>query len=272
VSTVRTVSAWGLAAILVFFLAALLASITATQLTSEDTGKRVLRRSVAVMADIDATLPRIESELHANAAATESPTVQVPSFPILVTLTREEAQALSGNDLRERLLDDSADKLYSDGSAAWSSGDPEATRSIERVSTAGVVDRGLGLVRDKAHTGFLVLTLLLAVIVAGMVIGLVVALPRDARLVVLGGVTLASSLPLLAAAVAMRFAFRTADADGDPFVDGMLSIGADSMWVPIRNFFTIALLGAGLLITGLLLIWWEAKRMPRGGHLADTGY
>lgn len=271
-STVRTASAWGLAAILVFFLAGLLTSITATQLTSEDTGKRVLRRSVAVMADIDATLPRIEAELRANAEGTESPTIQVPNFPILVTLTREEAQALSGNELRQRLLDDSTDRLYSDGSSAWSSGDPDATRSIERVSTAGAVDRGLGLVRDKAHTGFLVLTVLLALIVAGMVVGLVVALPRDARLVVLGGITLASSLPLLAAAVALRFAFRTADADGDPFVDGMLSIGADSMWVPIRNFFTVALLGAGLLITGLLLLWWEAKSLSKGGRLADTGY
>lgn len=270
-STLRTASAWGLAAVLVFFLAAFLIALTASQLTSEDTGKRVLRRSVAVMTDIDATLPKIEADLRANAEVTESPTLQVPDFPILVTLTREEAQTLSGNELRQRLLDDSADRLYDDGSSAWASGDPEAHRSIERVSTAGLVDRGLGMVQDTRHTVLLVLAVLLGVIVLGMVVGLFFALPRDARLVALGGVTLASSLPLLAAAVALRFAFRTAESDGDPFVEGMLAIGSDSMWVPIRNFFTISLLGAGILMTGVLLLWWEARRLSRGGRLADTG-
>jgi hypothetical protein len=271
VSTLRTASAWGLAAVLVFFLTAFLVAVTASQLTSADTGKRVLRRSVAVMTEIDATLPKIEADLHANAEVTESPTLQVPDFPILVTLPREEARTLSGNDLRQRLLNESANRLYDDGSSAWSSGDPEARRSVERVSTAGLVDRGLGTVRDTRHTVFLVLAIALGAIVLGMVVALAFALPRDARLVVLGGVTLASSLPLLAAAVALRFAFRTAEADGDPFVEGMLTIGADSMWVPIRNFFTMALLGAGLLMTGLLLLWWEARRLSRGGRLADTG-
>jgi hypothetical protein len=130
----------------------------------------------------------------------------------------------------------------------------------------------MGFIRDDTHAVFLVLAVLLGVVVAGMVVALVFALPRDARLVALGGVTLASSLPLLAAAVALRFAFRTADADGDPFVDGMLSIGADAMWVPVRNFFTASLLGAGLVIAGLLLLWWEARNLHREGNLADTGY
>lgn len=271
-STLRTASAWGLAAILVFFLAAFLTAVTAAQMTSEDSGKRILRRSVAVMTEIDATLPKIEADLHANAEAVESPTLQVPNFPVLIQLPREEAAALSGNDLRQRLLDESADKLYNDGSSAWSSGDPEAVRSVERASTAGLVDRGLGLIRDSMHTVFLILAVLLGVAVLAMVVALVFALPRDARLVALGGVTLASSMPLLAAAVALRFAFRTADADGDPFVEGMLNIGADAMWAPVRNFVTAALLGAGLLITGLLLLWWEARNLHRGGNLADTGY
>ena len=269
-STLRTASTWGLAAVLVFVFAAFLLTLTAAQLTAEGSGKRVLRRSVAVITDIDNTLPRIETDLHAAAANSDSPTVQVPDFPIAVTLSRDDAQTLSGPALRQRLLDEGADRLYDDGSSAWSSGDPDAARSVPRASAAGAVDRGLGTVRDTTHLAFLILAVFLGLVAAAMAVSLALALPRDARLVTLGGVALAASLPLLAAAVALRFAFRTAGPDSDPFVQGMLDIGADSMWIPVRNCFTAALLGAGVLASGLAVIWWEARRLG-GGRVAESG-
>jgi hypothetical protein len=256
-------------AILVMLLGAFFLSATAAQMTSEENGQRILRRSVAELTDIDGSLTKIEADLHAAAATTEETTVRVPGYPIPIDLPREDALTLSGPALRDRLLDNSANLIYDDGMSVWADGDPEATRNIDRVSPAGAVNRGLGLIRDSYHTVFLVITVLIGLVVLGMLVIAVVFLPRDARLVVLGAVTLVAALPALAVAVGLRFAFRTADADGDAFVDGLLDVGADAMWIPIRNFLTLSLLGSGLLVTGLLFVWWEGKAMDQ--RTAETG-
>lgn len=271
-SALRLASVWAAAGILTVFGGLFLMSLTAMQLTSEGTGERVLRRTTAVLTDIDASLPKIEDDLHTLAEETQGPTVQVPGYPITVTLSREEARTLSGEALRDRLLDRSAALIYDHGMSVWTGADPEARRDVERLSAAGFVDRGMGLVRGSTHTVFVVLTVVLGLLTLALGAGLWAILPRDGRLLAIGGVTMAASLPLLAAAVALRFAFRTGEADGDPFVEALLDIGADSMWVPIRNFFTMSVLGLGLLGAGSALIWWEAKRQSRGGQLADTTY
>ena len=189
-----------------------------------------------------------------------------------MVLSREEAETLAGSELRDRLLNRSAELIYDHGMSVWTGGDPSASRDIERLSAAGLVDRSLGMIRGSTHTAFLVITVVLGIITLALGVLLWAMLPRDGRLLAMGGATLAATLPLLAAAVAFRFAFRTAEADGDPFVEALLDIGADGAWVPIRNFFTITLLGMGLLGTGSALIWWEAKALANEGRLADTGY
>jgi hypothetical protein len=265
VSVLGTASVWVVGAILVVLLSAFFFSVTAAQMTSEGTGERIHRRSVAVLTDIDASLPRIEADLRLAAAeAAEGDTVRVPGFPIPVDLSRDEALTLAGPALRDRLLDESAALIYADGMSVWAGGDPEALQDIERASTVGAVDTGLGLVREEVHTVFLIISVLLGLLLAMMIVILVVFLPREARLIVLGGVTLLAALPALAAAVGLRFAFRTAEADGDLFVDALLDIGSDAMWVPIRNFFTLALLGTGLLVAGMLSLWWESRSTDHG--------
>jgi hypothetical protein len=273
VSALRLASVWAAAAVLVVCGSAFLISLTFMQLTAEDTGERILRRSTASLTDIDASLPKIEDDLHALAEDSSGPTVQVPGYPITVTLSRDEARTIGGEELRDRLLDRSAQLIYDHGMSVWTGSDPDADRNIERLSAAGLVDRGLGLVRGSTHTVFLVLTIVFGLLTLAFGAGLWAILPRDGRLLTIGGVTVAGSLPLLAAAVAMRFAFRTAEADGDPFIEALLDIGADSTWVPIRNFFTLSLLGMGLLGLGSALIWWEARQQSgEEGHLADTSY
>jgi hypothetical protein len=270
VSALRTVSVWAVAAVLTALAVAFFAALAVTQLTAEDTGQRVLRRSVAVTAGIDGSIPKIEADLQAAAEQSDAETVRVPGFPVAVDLPREEALTLKGEKLRERLLDESAAALYEHGTSAWAGNDPDAAQGIERLSAAGLIDRGLGLVTNDVHTGLTIITVLLGVMTLTMTAILIVVLPRDARLVVLGVVTLAAALPSLAAAVGLRFALRTADANADEFVNGMLDIGADSMWVPIRNYLTLTALGVGLLCLGSLLIWWEARTLRGQGRLADS--
>lgn len=269
-SALRMASVWIIAFILAAVLAAFLASVTAMQLTSEDTGARVLRRSVAVATDIDALLPRLQEQLRAQAESSNAETVQVPGFPLPVELTREEALTLEGDELRDRILDKAGDTLYDDGMSAWTATDPDADRSIERLSSAGLLDRGLGLISGDRHTAFMVLAIVLGFIAVSLGVLLALALPWDGRLIALGGIGLLASLPPLAAAVAIRFAFRTAETDGDPFLDGLLDIGADSMWVPIRNFFTLTLLSVVVLLAGSALLWWESKNVRITGQTAHT--
>ncbi len=269
-SALRTASVWVVGAVLTALAVAFFAALAATQLTAEETGQRVLRRSVAVTTDADSSLPQIEAGLHAAAEQSDAETIRVPGFPLPVDIPRDEALNISGPDLRERLLDESATALYEDGTSAWAGNDPDAVQGIERLSAAGLIDRGLGLVTDDVHTIFTVITVLLGIVTLAVTAVLIAVLPRDARLVALGLVTLASALPSLAAAVGLRFAFRTADADADTFVNGMLDIGADSMWVPIRNYLTLTALGAGLLGLGSLLIWWEARTLHQPGRMADS--
>jgi hypothetical protein len=258
-SRVRTASVWLLAILFAASLAAFFASLSAAQLTSEGTGERILRRAVLISTGLDASLPGIEAKVSDEGAAQS--TLQVPDFPIAVQLSQEEAQTLTTAQLREVILGRSAQALYDDGGAAWVSGDPQATRSLQRLSAAGVLNSGLGRIDGSTHSVLLVLTVLLGIITLGLAVALFIAVPWDGRLLVLGGAGLLASLPLLAAAVALRFAFRTAGPDSDPFVNGLFDIGADGMWVPIRNYFTLAVVSLGLLSIGSALLWWEARHV-----------
>lgn len=269
-SVLRTASVWLAALVLAAFLAAFLLTITAVQLTSEDTGQRVLRRSLAATTGIDDVMPRIESDLDRLSESGGGGSVTVPGFPIAVTLTAEEAADLRGAELRDLILDRAAAKLYDEGGSAWASADPEADREIERVSAAGAMDYGLGFVRDSTNTVFLVMAVLLAIIVIGIAGVLLVILPWDMRLLVSGGVALLAGLPLLAGAVALRFVFRTANDDGDPFVQALLDLGVDSMWVPIRNSFVISSFGFMLVLIATALLWWTSRNAPGGRTALDT--
>jgi len=272
VSTFRTASVWLVAIALVLVAASFLLFLTATQLTGKESGEVILRRSVATITDLDQSMPRIEEGLAEATEAADTDTVLIPGFPLAVELTVEEARTLRGAELRDRILDKSAAILYADGPSAWAATDEEAAQDIDRLSAAGFIDLGLGLIQDDIHTGFLVVTVLFGIMTLAMTAILLIVLPREARLLVLSLVVLASSLPSLAAAVGLRFAFRTLETDTDEFVNGMLDIGSDSMSLPIRNFFTLTVLGIALLFIGSLVAWWESKSPRNEGHLADTGY
>lgn len=262
---VRVASQWILALLLVVALTALFVAINAVQLTSSATGQRLLRRAVATLTDIDAALPHIHSDLLEAAAGAPGAMVRVPGFPIPVEMPVAEAATLSQAELRARLLEESARQAYAQGMAVLAAADPEAQdqRSIELISTAGVIDRGLGLITSGNQTRFRI-----AVVVAGglsaALAGLLLAALRSyGRLLASGAIILAACLPALAAAVALRFGFRTAQDGADPFTYSLLELGVDAMWVPIRNYIALAALGAALLALGVVLGWAAARASLR---------
>ncbi len=75
--------------------------------------------------------------------------------------------------------------------------------------------------------------------------------------------TIAAALPSLATAVAVRFGFRTAQEEADPFVSGLLDLGVEAMMVPIRNYLALTVLGFTVLLLTLVFIW-ASSRQPTG--------
>ncbi len=262
-SFVRVASQWLVAAALIVVLVFFFLSVPGVQLTSRSTGERIQRRAVAALTDIDALMPSIQDQLHEEARKSDGDVVRVPGFPIPVDLKREDAASLEGEQLRNRIVDEAARRIYDDGMSSWADGDSQARQRIERVSTAGAVDRGLGFVRDDWHTIFIAAAVFFGLLATGLAAALMLSLrPAYVRLMALGAVLVAAALPSLAAAVAVRFAFKTAQTDADPFVDRMLALGVDTMAVPIRDYLALTTLGFAIVgVAGFFM--WLASRCSR---------
>lgn len=268
----RAVSQWLIGIALAVLLTLFFVAISAVQLSSEGAGQRLLRRSVAVSTQIDAVLPDLQTALRERAREGSGETVRVPDFPVPVNLTRDEALRLEGPALRERILSEASDRLYEDGMSAWSAADPDARQSIETISVPGALKRGLGLITAANHDRMVIAAAVLGVLSALCAALLAASVRSWGRLGALSAATIAAALPLLAAAVGVRFAFRTAQEEADPFVWGLLELGVEAMWVPIRNYLALTVLGFTVLLLTLVSIWAGSRWSPRsaGARGVDT--
>jgi hypothetical protein len=260
---IRIASQWLLGIALAVTMTLLFLAINAVQLSSEGAGQRLLGRSVAVSANIDAILPDLQAALREKAQEGESDPVRVPDFPIPVELSRDEAASLEGTALRERILEESAARLYQDGMWAWSAGDPKAEQDIELISVTGALRRGLDLITARNHNRFVAAAIVLGFLSAALGVALLASGRSWGRLVALSTVTIAAALPSLATAVTIRFGFRTAQEEADPFVSGLLDLGVEAMWVPIRNYLALTVLGFTALLLALVFVW-VISRQPTG--------
>ena len=252
-------SQWLIGASLAVMLALLFLAVTAVQLSSQSLGERILRRSVAVSTNIDAILPDLQAALKAEAREGDADQVRVPDFPIAVDIPRDEALSLEGMALRERILSEAGATLYRDGMSAWAGADDDGDQRIETISVAGALERGLGLIMDKNHDRMVIATVVLGFLSAALAALLVASVRSWGRLVALSAATIAAALPLLAAAVGVRFAFRTAQEEADPFVYGLLELGVEAMWVPISNYLALTALGYAVMLVALMLIWASSR-------------
>ncbi|KPJ49106.1 MAG: hypothetical protein AMJ38_03930 [Dehalococcoidia bacterium DG_22] len=242
-------------------LIALFLVINAVQLTSSGTAQRILSRAVADLTEIDAVLPTIQADLVEAAQANEEATVTVPHFPLAVELPREEAATISAAELRSRLLSETAEAIYKEGMSVWALADPEAEQDIDVFSPEGGVHRGLGVLSDDNHQAFRIAAIvlgLLSLALGGLVL---VSTQGMGRLVALGAAVLGAAVPSLLAAVAVRFAFRTASEDQDDYLMmRLLDLGNDATWLALRNYTILTLLGLGLVLVGLGLVLLEMRQ------------
>jgi len=267
----KIASQWFIGICLTMALIAFFLLITAVQVTAEGPGERILRRGVAITAGLDATLPRIESDLHTAAEASDAEQVRIPNFPIAIDVPREQATTIGGADLRTLILDESAKRLYEDGTSAWASGDEAGDQNIERVSTAGALHRGFGLITDTWHTIFLALAIVAGVICLMLATMLMISVRSYMRVFALGAVTAGAAIPSLAAAVGVRFALRTAETEADAFEKGLIDLGVDTAWVFIRNYLGLSILGFAVLAMAACALWLQSRSARRPATASPPG-
>jgi hypothetical protein len=255
----RVASQWLLVLFLAFTLGLFFVFVTAYQVTSGSTADRILRRGVAITTDIDTLMPQLETDLGAAAEATEGDQVRVPNFPVPVDIPKSEAGNIETAELRSRILEQSADRLYEDGMSAWAAGDPEANQDIDRFTTAGGLHRAFALVTEQWNTVFLISAILfgfLSVVLIGL---LWVNLRSYLTLLAIGAAIVVASIGSLAAAVGVRFALRTAETEADAFEQALLDLGVDTVWLFIRNYLILSILGFAILAVSSLFLWLQSR-------------
>jgi hypothetical protein len=269
----RAALQWLSGILLAICLIALFLVVNAYQLTEADTAQRILSRAIAAVTEIDSLLPAIRADLTESLQTSDSPTVTVPLFPVPVELTREEATSISTVDLRSRLLDTAAEKTYREGMSVFALGSPEAKQKIDPISPEGGVKRGLGFLSDNNHSALRIamwvfggLSVLMAVLVLLSTKGL-------GRITALGACVLGAAVPSLVVAVGVRWGFRSSAEDQDDYLlRQLLSLGNDAVWLPLRNYTILCLLGLGIVVVGLTLVLLETRQRTMGSAPAvDNG-
>jgi len=259
-AVLKLASQWLVGAFLAVTLGAFFFFLTAVQVSSDGTAHRILRRGVAITTDIDAILPQLTTDLHAAAQTSDQDPVLVPNFPVPVEIPKEEAGRIEGEELRQRLLDRAADRLYDDGMSAWAQSDSQSNQRIVRFSTAGGLHRGFGLVTAKWKTVYLVAAGLFGFLSLVLAALLSLNLRSYLRLLALGAATATAAVLSLAGAVAVRFALRTAATEADLFEKELLDLGVDVVWLFIRNCLIFSLLGFAVLAVAAFFAWWESRK------------
>ena len=269
----RAALQWLSGILLAVCLMALFLVVNAYQLTDDVTAQRILTRAVATITEIDALLPAIRADLTESLQASDSPTVTVPLFPVPVELTREEATAISTAELRSRLLNTAAESTYREGMSVFALGDPQAKQDIDPLSPEGGVKRGLSFLSDNNHSA-----LRIAIWVFGglsVVMGALVVLSTKGlgRVTALGACVLGAAVPSLVVAVGVRWGFRSSAEDQDDYLlNQLLSLGNDAVWLPLRNYTILCLLGLGIVVVGLTLVLLETRqRTIRSAPAVDNG-
>jgi hypothetical protein len=80
-------------------------------------------------------------------------------------------------------------------------------------------------------------------------------------------------VPSLVVAVGVRWGFRSSAEDQDDYLlSQLLSLGNDAVWLPLRNYTILCLLGLGIVVVGLTLVLLETRqRTMRSAPAVDNG-
>jgi hypothetical protein len=257
----RNFGKWAVAFLLFLAMSVMFVSLMLLQITAEGASKRTLRRSVAALTEIDPLLDRNYDGMQQQAqAAKAGDTIEMPNFPIAVVFTPDEVRGASKEQVRDMLLNRSADVLYDDGASAFR--DAAGPRgSVGRFSIGGVTDHGLGFLRGRNHDILAFVTIVMAVICGGLAIALAMLCRGFGRIGSIGAVVIAAAIPLATFGIGARFYMRiVSDGDASYIEREFLEIGQGLAWIPIRDGLAFLVLGVVFAATGLIAGRWSDRR------------
>ncbi len=231
-------------------LLALLVALNLLQLTAPGPAHRALRRGIASLTEIDSLLTVQGPALREQASASPDEPLSLPDYPLDVTLSPREAQQ-PPTEVRDLLLDRSAEKVYQEGTAAFRQGGQAGDSS--RLSVQGAVRTGLGFLTAGNHDALRWTTLALSIL-CGALSGALVLITRGyGRLVTLGGVVATASLLFLLLTAVVRLVLALAGWATDDYITvQLLGLAKAEAWLPFRNGLALSGLGLALLALGIL--------------------
>ena len=229
------------------FLFLLVLSLSARQATGAEPAQRVIESGIASLTDIDQLLADNRDALEQLGRNSTTDAIPIPGYPLDVFLTRDEAMYLSHDELRAAILSRSSALVYTRGTGAF---DTTGHQSVSRFSTEGALQSMVGQTSQRTHDRATIATIVFAIAVALLAIGVVAANTGWARLRNLGIAIVVGGLPGLLLFMLLRF-FIGRFGGNDPFIEDLRSIVQSVVSVPLRNFFIVTLLGAFLTIVGV---------------------
>lgn len=270
----RSIGKWTVAFSLFLAMSVMFVSLMLFQLTAEGTSKRTLRRSVAALTEIDPLIERNYDNMQQQAqAAKAGESVELAGFPIAIAFRPDEVRGASKAQIRDMLLNRSADALYDSGTRSLR--DPAANGgSIGRFSVGGITDDGLGFLRGRNHDILAVVTIVLAVICGGLALALALLCRGFGRIGSIGGVVITAAIPLVTFGIGARFYMRILSDGNASYIEReFLEIGQGLAWIPIRDGLAFMVLGVAFAATGLLCARWaDSRRDSRAAYAAAHPY
>ena len=231
-------------------LLALLVALNLLQLTAPGPAHRALRRAVASLTEIDSLLAAHDAVLRQQAEALPGEPLSLPDYPLDVPLSPEEAQR-PAVEVRDLLLERSAERVYQEGSAAFR--EEGQSTDASRLSAQQAVRTGLGFLTASNHDALRWATLVLATVCGVLSVALILVTRGYGRLSALGGAVAAASLLFLLLAIAVRLVLGLAGWGTDDYITvQLLNLSKEAAWLPIRNGLAFGGLGLALLALGLL--------------------
>ncbi len=247
----RVASKWTLGFLLTSALGFLLLSIDATQLTAESTAHEALRRTVASLTEIDALIANKTDLVSTSSESSGSAATVLIGFPIDIPLSQQEAQSLSTTELRNVILDRSADRLYAEGFSAFHEGTSGAT-DVQMLSPPGAVRYTAGLLTQDNHNAARNIMFGLAGLAALLTLGVVLLSRGYGRFTSVGIALLAAAVPLLLLSLAVRFILRLASEQESDYLTAQLyALGRDVAWLPFRNAIAFTCVGIVFVALGV---------------------
>ncbi len=129
-----------------FFL--FIASLSVYEMTRPDRAQTLLATGIASLTDIDQTLEEGIPALRDEARASTEETVEMPDYPLPVTLTRVEALTADAATIRALLLDRSAKLVYATGLDAF---DETGEQSVDLFSISTLIRELVGFLTGDVH-------------------------------------------------------------------------------------------------------------------------